>query len=128
MWRAVAHPDCSTRRSSTAGRPWSPADRLYLYANPALEYLSPTQRQLIGMSWHSGQASMDRWYLSHAQRQLIGMAPDNQRRVQQKIRQIAAAVGLTDLPRPTSYGVSSPWFGLTDLPRPTSYGVSSPWY
>lgn len=73
VWRAVAHllnaPVIEGRPALVARGP------LYMYADPTLEYLSPTQRQLIGMG------------------------PDNQRRVQQKIRQIAAAVGLTDLPR-----------------------------
>ena len=74
VWRAVAHllnaPVIEGRPELVARGP------LFLYADETLEYLSP------------------------AQRQLIGMGPDNQRRVQRKIRQIAAAIGLTDLPRP----------------------------
>ena len=74
LWRAAVHllnaPVIEGRAALVRRGP------LYLYADQTLEYLSPTQRQLIGMG------------------------PDNQRRVQGKIRQIATAIGLTDLPRP----------------------------
>ena len=74
VWRAVAHllnaPVIEGRPELVARGP------LYLYADETLEYLSP------------------------AQRQLIGMGPDNQRRVQRKIREIGVALGFTDLPRP----------------------------
>ena len=74
LWRAAVHllnaPVIEGQPALVARGP------LYLYADETLEYLSPPQRQLIGMG------------------------PDNQRRVQRKIRQIAAAIGLTDLPRP----------------------------
>ena len=73
VWRAVAH---LLNAPVIEGRPGLVArGPLFLYADETLEYLSP------------------------AQRQLIGMGPDNQRRVQQTIRRVAQAIGLTDLPR-----------------------------
>ena len=58
------------------GRPaLMPRGPFFMYDDPALEGLSP------------------------AAKQLMGVGPDNQRTIQTKVREIAEAIGLTDLPR-----------------------------
>ena len=86
--------------------PYLPANEIAVsfYGDPSMPagaQASPTQQQLIAVSLYSRAARLSmRRYQSLAQLQLIDMGPDNHWRVQCKIREIAEAIGLNNLPRP----------------------------